>query len=275
LGAKQLFIDLQIMRKKLMPSENIVNRTEGRVGIVQLNRPKAYNALSPQLMQELMAALEEYDADPQIGCLIITGNEKAFAAGADIKFMAGAAAPVDMLGSTFIDQWYRLAKISKPVIAAVSGFALGGGCELAMACDMIVASESAKFGQPEINLGVIPGAGGTQRMTRAVGKAVAMEMILNNRHLSAAEARQFGLVNKIVPVESYLDEAITLAGEIAARAPIALRLAKEAINAVYEMPLNSGLAHERNLFYMLFSTADQKEGMDAFINKRPANWQGK
>lgn len=258
-----------------MPNQNIIARIEGRVGIVQLNRPKAYNALSPQLMEDLMDALEAYDTDPNIGCMVVTGNEKAFAAGADIKFMAGAAAPADMLKSSFIDQWSRLAKVSKPVIAAVSGFALGGGCELAMTCDMIVASETARFGQPEINIGVIPGAGGTQRMTLAVGKTVAMEMVLNNRHLSAGEAQQFGLVNRVSPVASYLDDAIALASEIAERAPIAIRLAKEAINAVYEMPLQSGLAHERALFYMLFSTEDQKEGMDAFINKRKAHWQGK
>ena len=258
-----------------MSMEYILTRTEDRVGIVHLNRPKTYNALSPQLMQEVMDALEAYDRNPGIGCMIITGSDKAFAAGADIKFMAGANAPADMLNSSFIDQWNRLGKISKPVIAAVSGYALGGGCELAMACDMIVASESAKFGQPEINLGVIPGAGGTQRMTLAVGKAIAMEMILNNRQLTAEEARQFGLVNKVVPIESYLVEAIKLAAEIAGRAPIAIRLAKEAVNAVFEMPLHAGLVYERNLFYMLFSTEDQKEGMDAFINKRPANWQGK
>ena len=258
-----------------MPNQNILTRMEGHVGIVQLNHPKAYNALSLLLMQELMDALAVYDSDPIVGCMVITGNEKAFAAGADIKFMAGATKPADMLGSPFIEQWSRLAKIKKPVIAAVSGFALGGGCELAMACDMIVASESARFGQPEINLGLIPGAGGTQRMTLAVGKALAMEMILNNRHLSAEEARHFGLVNRVSSVASFLDDAITLAGEIAARAPVAIRLAKEAINAVYEMPLHSGLALERNLFAMLFSTEDQKEGMDAFINKRNAHWQGK
>jgi enoyl-CoA hydratase len=180
-----------------------------------------------------------------------------------------------MLDNPFIDYWDRLRKIGKPVVAAVSGFALGGGCELAMACDMIVASESAKFGQPEINLGIIPGAGGTQRMTYAVGKALAMEIVLNGRFLSADEAQQYGLINRVVPVELYLEEAIKFAAEIAARAPVALRLAKEAVNAVFETPLQAGLAHERRLFYMLFSTEDQKEGMDAFINKRPATWQGK
>jgi enoyl-CoA hydratase len=257
-----------------MSYEFILTRSEGRVGIVQFNRPKALNALNRGLMSELMTALEAFDVDEGIGCMVVTGSEKAFAAGADIKEMA-TATPVAMLDNPFIDYWDRLRKIGKPVVAAVSGFALGGGCELAMACDMIVASESAKFGQPEINLGIIPGAGGTQRMTYAVGKALAMEIVLNGRFLSASEAQQFGLINRIVPTELYLEEAIKFAAEIAARAPVALRLAKEAVNAVFETPLQAGLAHERRLFYMLFSTEDQKEGMDAFINKRPANWQGK
>jgi enoyl-CoA hydratase len=257
-----------------MSYEHILTRSEGRVGIVQFNRPKALNALNRGLMAELMDALELFDADDKIGCLLITGNQKAFAAGADIKEMA-TATPVTMLDNPFIDYWDRLRKIGKPVIAAVSGFALGGGCELAMACDMIIASETAKFGQPEINLGIIPGAGGTQRMTYAVGKALAMEIVLNGRFLSATEAQQFGLINRVVPAELYLEEAIKFAAEIAARAPVALRLAKEAVNAVFETPLQAGLAHERRLFYMLFSTEDQKEGMDAFINKRAANWQGK
>jgi enoyl-CoA hydratase len=180
-----------------------------------------------------------------------------------------------MLDNPFIDYWDRLRRVSKPVIAAVSGFALGGGCELMMACDMVVASESARLGQPEINLGVIPGAGGTQRLTRALGKPLAMEVILNGRFLTASEALQYGLVNKVVPVELYLEEAVKLANEIGNRAPVAVRLAKEAINATYEMSLQAGLAHERRLFYMLFGTDDQKEGMDAFINKRPADWKGK
>ena len=257
-----------------MDNEYIITRTDGRVGIVQFNRPKALNALNRGLMSELMDALDAFDADDAIGCMVITGNEKAFAAGADIKEMADAA-PVDMLDNPFIDYWDRLRRIGKPVIAAVSGFALGGGCELAMACDMIIASETARFGQPEINLGIIPGAGGTQRITLAVGKALAMEMVLNGRFLTAEEALQHGLINRVVPVELYLEEAVKFAAEIAARAPVALRLAKEAINAVYEMPLQAGLAHERRLFYMLFSTEDQKEGMDAFINKRKPAWKGR
>jgi enoyl-CoA hydratase len=225
-------------------------------------------------MIELMDALEAFDADEGVGCLVVTGNERAFAAGADIKQMV-TATPVEQMRSPMLDQWGRLSRLKKPVIAAVSGYALGGGCELAMACDMIVASESARFGQPEINLGIIPGAGGTQRMTWAVGKALAMEIVLNGRFLSAAEAKQFGLVNRVVPVETYLDEAIKFAAEIAARAPVALHLAKDAINKAFELPLQGGLSYERQLFTLLFSTDDQKEGMDAFINKRPANWQGR
>jgi enoyl-CoA hydratase len=254
--------------------ENILTRQEGRVGIIQLNRPQALNALNRELMAEVVAALEAFDADEAVGCLIITGNERAFAAGADIKQMANAT-PVTMLDNPFIDYWDRLRRINKPVIAAVSGFALGGGCELALACDMIIASESAQFGQPEINLGVMPGAGGTQRMARAVGKAVAMEIVLNGRFLSAAEALHYGLVNRVVPAELYLEEAVKFAADIAARAPVAIRLAKEAVNQAFEMSLQAGLAHERRLFYMLFATQDQKEGMDAFIHKRPAHWQGK
>jgi len=257
-----------------MSFENILTQTDGRVGLVQLNRPKVLNALNKETMSEVINALEAFDAASEIGCIVLTGNKRAFAAGADIKQMAKAS-PVDMLNNPFIDYWDRLGRISKPVLAAVSGYALGGGCELAMACDMIIASESARFGQPEINIGVIPGAGGTQRMARAVGKALAMEIILNGRQLTAHEALQHGLVNRVVPVEVYLEEAIKLAAEIAARAPIALRLGKEAINAAYETNLHTGLALERRLFDMLFATEDQKEGMDAFMNKRPPEWQGK
>jgi len=257
-----------------MEYANILVRQEQGVGIVQFNRPKALNALNREMMAEVMHALEQFDADPGIGCLLVTGNERAFAAGADIKEMAQAT-PVYMLNNPFIDYWDRLRRLAKPLVAAVSGFALGGGCEFAMACDMIVASESAQFGQPEINLGVIPGAGGTQRLTRAVGKALAMEMILADRRLNADEAVRYGLANRVVPVESYLDEAIRFAATIAAQAPVAARLAKEAINAAFETSLQAGLAHERRLFYLLFSTEDQKEGMDAFVNKRRAAWQGR
>lgn len=257
-----------------MSDDYVLTRTDGRVGIAQINRPKALNALNVDVMMALMQALEQFDNDDAVGCMVVTGNERAFAAGADIRAMAEAT-PVSMLASPMIDQWDRLQKINKPVIAAVSGFALGGGCELAMACDMLVASESAQFGQPEINLGVIPGAGGTQRLTRAVGKTIAMEMVLNGRLISAQEAAHYGLVNRVFPVELYLEEAVKLAQQIAERAPVAVRLAKEAVNATFETSLQSGLKLERRLFYMLFASADQKEGMDAFINKRTPEWQGK
>lgn len=257
-----------------MEYKNILTRTENGVGVVQFNRPKALNALNQEMMDEIINALETFDADPDIGCMVVTGNERAFAAGADIRQMAEAT-PVDMLDSPFMDYWDRLRRINKPVVAAVSGYALGGGCEFAMACDMIVASESAQFGQPEINIGVMPGAGGTQRLTRAVGKALAMEMVLTGRRLSADEAVQHGLANKVVPVETYLDEAIKFAARIAEQAPIAARMAKEAVNAAFETTLQEGLSYERRLFYLLFSTDDQKEGMEAFINKRPPEWRGR
>ncbi|HNS38733.1 MAG: enoyl-CoA hydratase/isomerase family protein [Anaerolineae bacterium] len=257
-----------------MSYENILTRIEGRAGVVQLNRPKALNALNRALMTELTDALLAFDNDPAVGCMVVCGSERAFAAGADIKEMATATA-ADMMANSFVELWDRLRQVKKPIIAAVSGFALGGGCELAMACDMIVASETAQFGQPEINLGVIPGAGGTQRMTLAVGKAVAMEMVLHGRTLSAEEAQRFGLVNRVYPVEVYLDEAIRLANAIAERAPVAVRLGKEAVNAAFDMPLPAGLEYERRLFYLLFSTEDQKEGMDAFVNKRKPDWTGR
>ena len=257
-----------------MSYENILVHTEGRVGIVQLNRPKALNALNSTIMHELCAALDAFDADDAIGAMIITGNERAFAAGADIKEMSDAT-PVEMIASPFIGYWDRLGAIAKPIIAAVSGFALGGGCELAMACDIITASESAKFGQPEINLGIIPGAGGTQRLTKALGKSLAMEVCLGGRMLSAEEAKHYGLANHVFPVETYLDETLKIAQKIAANAPVALRMAKAAINTAFETSLSDGIDHERYLFYLLFSTDDQKEGMDAFINKRKPTWVGK
>jgi enoyl-CoA hydratase len=257
-----------------MDYENILVERCGRVALVRINRPRALNALDGATMRELMDALEALDADDGIGCMVITGNERAFAVGADIKEMADATA-VEMLLAGRIELWDRLRGIGKPVIAAVSGWCLGGGCELAMACDMIVASENATFGQPEIDLGIIPGAGGTQRLTRAVGKAIAMEMVLGARRLSAAEAYQFGLVSRVVAPEAYLDEALKLADGVASKAPVALRLAKEAVNKAYEMTLSEGVAFERRLFYMLFATEDQKEGMDAFINKREPKWQGR
>lgn len=257
-----------------MEYTTILTEKRGRVGLITLNRPQAMNALNRTLLAELMTALEAFDTDDEIGAMVITGNEKAFAAGADIKDMAEASV-VDMMLRGTIDLFDRIRRIKKPVIAAVSGWALGGGCELALSCDLIVASESAKFGQPEITIGVIPGAGGTQRLVRLLGKHLAMEMVLNNRTLSANEALQFGLANRVVPVERYLDEALSLAEEIAARAPLAVRLAKEAINAAFETSLSEGLMAERRNFYALFATEDQKEGMKAFLEKRKPQWKGK
>lgn len=251
----------------------VVERPVEGVGLVRLNQPRTFNSLTGPLMDELMTALEMLDADDTIGCLVITGSKRAFAAGADIQEMAQAT-PVEMIQKDFIARWERLRAVRKPVIAAVSGYALGGGCELALACDMIVASETALFGQPEINLGVIPGAGGTQRLARTIGKALTMEMVLNDRRLSAAEAERFGLVNHVASVDDYLDVAIALAAEIAARAPVAIRLAKEAVDMALETTLSAGLAYERNLFYALFATQDQKEGMAAFLEKRKADWTG-
>ena len=252
----------------------ILVETHDHVGLIRFNRPQQLNALNGEIMEELVTAAEAFDKNDAVGAIVITGDERAFAAGADIKEMAGASA-VEMLLADRISNWDRLRKVKKPVIAAVSGFCLGGGCELAMACDMIVASESARFGQPEINLGVIPGAGGTQRLTRAVGKVTAMEMVLSGRFLSADEAYRFGLINRVVPVEQCLGEALKLANEIAARAPLAVRLGKEAVNHAFESSLADGLADERRAFYFLFSTEDQTEGMDAFVNKRRAQWKGK
>jgi enoyl-CoA hydratase len=251
----------------------ILTETLEKVELIRINRPKALNALNSTLMAELMNALVESDGDPEVGSMVVTGDERAFAAGADIKEMAEATA-VEMLKRGFISTFDRIKEIKKPVVAAVSGWCLGGGNELAMSCDMIVASESARFGQPEINLGVIPGAGGTQRLTRAVGKAIAMEMVLNNRTLTAEEALRYGLVNRVVPVERYLEEALTLAGEIAARAPLAVRLGKETVNQAFESFLADGLADERRAFQFLFASDDQKEGMAAFVEKRQPGWKG-
>ena len=257
-----------------MTYTSVLTETRGRVGLVTFNRPQALNALNHQLMTELMDALEAFDKDENIGALVITGSEKAFAAGADIKEMADRTA-LQMLEADHVATFGRIRTIQKPVIAAVSSWALGGGCEIVLSCDMIIASDSAKFGQPEINIGVIPGAGGTQRLIRAVGKALAMEMILNNRTLSAQEALQYGLVNRVVPVGDYLNVAMLLADEIASRAPLAVRAAKRMINHSYESFLTDGLADEKQVFYNLFSSEDEKEGMQAFIEKRKPNWTGK
>ncbi len=257
-----------------MSYEMILTETRGNVGLVTLNRSKAMNALNNQFLNEIMEALESFDNQKGIGAMVITGNEKVFAAGADIKEMANKSKE-EMVNTDHTAVYGRIRAIQKPVIAAVSGWALGGGCEIAMSCDMIIASETAKFGQPEITIGVIPGAGGTQRLTRAVGKAIAMEMILNNRTLTAREAYEFGLVNRVVLVEKYLDEALELATEIASRAPLAVRLAKKMIDLAYEQSLSNALAEERQEFYSLFATEDQKEGMQTFIEKRKPQWKGK
>ena len=252
----------------------ILVETHERVGLMRINRPKMLNALDSTVIKELNLAMADFDGDDEIGAMVITGDQRAFAAGADIKEMAESSA-VEMLQLDNISSFDEIMKIKKPVIAAVSGWCLGGGNELAMSCDMIVASESARFGQPEIKLGVIPGAGGTQRLTRAVGKVIAMEMVLNNRTLTAQEALEYGLVNRVVPVESYLEEALGLAQEIAGRAPLAIQLGKEAVNQAFETTLSDGLAEERRAFYFLFASEDQKEGMQAFVEKRNADWQGK
>ena len=251
----------------------ILTEVQGKVGLIRINRPKAMNALDRTVMTELTDALQAFDESESIGAIVITGDDRAFAAGADIKEMAGAGA-VEMLLAEPIELWDRVSAIHKPVVAAVSGWCLGGGCELAMACDMIVASETAVFGQPEINLGVIPGAGGTQRLTRAVGKATAMEMVLNDRKLDAREALQLRLVNRVVPRERYLEEALALAADVADRAPLAIRIGKEMVNQAFETTLAEGIADERRSFYFLFSSQDQKEGMQAFLEKRKAGWKG-
>ena len=257
-----------------METTLVLTSVIGHVGLIQINRPQQLNALNAVVMEELAMAAEAFDGNEQVGCLVITGDQRAFAAGADIKEMVDATA-VEMLQRNSIARWDRIGKIKKPIIAAVSGYCLGGGWELAMACDLIVASESAQFGQPEINIGVIPGAGATQRLTRALGKSKAMELILTGRYLSAREAEHFGLAAHVAPVEVYLDEALKLANEIAARPPLAVRFAKEAINKAFETSLSEGMEFERRLFYFLFATADQKEGMRAFVEKRTAEWTGR
>ena len=254
--------------------QDILVATRDRIGIVQLNRPKVLNALNARIMGEIVTALRAFDADPAIGCIVVTGSERAFAAGADIEEMA-ASTPAQMLQVNNIGRWDAVAAITKPLIAAVSGWALGGGCELAMACDMIVAAESARFGQPEINIGVLPGAGGTQRLTRAIGKARAMEMVLTGEPITADEALRLGLVNRVVPPELCLTEALRLAEKVASKPPIAVRLAKEAVNRSQELGLSDGVAYERRLFYFLFGTDDQKEGMAAFLGKRQPEWRGR
>jgi enoyl-CoA hydratase len=255
-------------------SENIAVETRGRVGLVRLNRPQALNALNSALIGELGVAIEAFEADGNIGCILITGSDKAFAAGADIKEMADKSY-LDAFMSDFVGHWDRVAHARKPVIAAVAGFALGGGCELAMQCDLIIAADNAKFGQPEIKLGVIPGIGGTQRLTRAVGKAKAMDLILTGRMMDAHEAERSGLVARVVPLADLMTEALKTAETIASMSLPALMVAKESVNRAFEISLAEGVRFERRVFHALFATEDQKEGMAAFISKRPVKFKNK
>ncbi len=257
-----------------MTPQNLLVTREEAIAVVQLNRPEVLNALSRALMDELVTVLEDLDRDPQVRCLVLTGSPRAFAAGADIREFADASV-ADMLQAYRFQQWERIRKVATPLVAAVTGFALGGGNELAMLCDIIIAGESARFGQPEINLGLIPGAGGTQRLTRTVGKYRAMELILTGRQMTAREAEAMGLVTRVVPDELVLAEARALAREIAARPPLAVRLAKEAVLKAFDTSLEGGLDYERKCFYLLFATEDKEEGVRAFLARRPAQFRGR
>jgi enoyl-CoA hydratase len=257
-----------------MTYENIIVETKGRVGLITLNRPSALNALNNALIGDLNCALEGFEADEAIGCIVITGSEKAFAAGADIKEMQPKSY-MDVYKTNFISTWEHITLCRKPIIAAVAGFALGGGAELAMSCDFIIAADTAKFGQPEIKLGIIPGIGGTQRLPRAVGKAKAMDLILTGRMMDATEAERAGLVSRVVPAASLMDEAMKLAETVASMSLPSLIAAKEAVNRAFEMPLAEGIRFERRVFHALFATEDQKEGMAAFVEKRPAKFKHK
>ena len=257
-----------------MSYEHILVETRGRVGVIRLNRPQALNALNAKLKAELAAAIDVFEADDDIGCLLITGSEKAFAAGADIKEMADKSF-IDAFMGNLAGTWDSAAHARKPIVAAVAGFALGGGCELAMQCDIIIAADNAKFGQPEIKLGVIPGIGGTQRLTHAVGKAKAMDLILTGRMMDAQEAERSGLVARVVPLASLMDEAMKTAETIASMSLPSVLAAKEAINRAFETPLAEGVQFERRIFHSLFATQDQKEGMAAFVEKRPPKFKNK
>ncbi len=257
-----------------MSTETIIIESNGRVGLIRLNRPQVLNALNVMLKNELLAAAEAFDADPVIGCILIAGSDKAFAAGADIKEMADKSY-IDIFTIDYAADYERLVRIRKPIIAAVAGFALGGGCELAMMCDLIIAADTARFGQPEIKLGVIPGIGGTQRLTRAVGKAKAMDLILTGRMMDAAEAERSGLVARVVPAASLMDEAMKAAQTIAAMSLPSVLAAKEAVNRSFETSLAEGVRFERRVFHALFATEDQKEGMAAFLEKRPARFKNR
>ncbi|MSO66452.1 MAG: enoyl-CoA hydratase [Pseudolabrys sp.] len=257
-----------------MSYQNIIVETKGRVGIIRLNRPQALNALNRVLITELIQAIDGFEADDGVGCMLIAGSEKAFAAGADIKEMADKTFIEAYLGN-FCADWDRAAHARKPIVAAVAGFALGGGCELAMQCDLIIAADNAKFGQPEIKLGVIPGIGGTQRLTRAVGKAKAMDLILTGRMMDAAEAERAGLVARVVPAANLMEEALRLADTIATMSLPSVLAGKEAVNAAFETSLAEGTRFERRIFHSLFATVDQKEGMKAFVEKRKPEWKNK
>jgi enoyl-CoA hydratase len=254
--------------------ENILVETHGKVGLIRLNRPKALNALSRGLIGDLNAALKTFEADDGVGAIVLTGSEKAFAAGADIKELAELSFTGAFLHDPFV-AWEYVSKVRKPVIAAVAGFALGGGCELAMMCDFIIACETAKFGQPEIKLGVIPGAGGTQRLTRFVGKSKAMDMVLTGRMMDAAEAERSGLVSRVLPPENFVEEVVKIAAGVAALGGVSTQAAKESVNRAYETTLTEGVLFERRLFFGLFATEDQKEGVAAFLEKRPADFKNR
>ena len=257
-----------------MPFEFVLTEVRGPVGIVTINRPQVRNALNHQTIGELVEALESFDRDDAVRCMLLTGDDQAFAAGADISQMADAGA-VEVLDDDNFARWARFKAIHKPVIAAVSGYALGGGCELALMCDLVVASETALFGQPEVKIGIIPGAGGTQRWTRSAGKVRAMEAVLIGEPVRAVDAERMGLINRVVAAGAQLDEALRLANLIAARPPLAVRLAKEAVNHAMEVGLDAGLDFERKLFYLLFATEDKREGMRAFLEKRPGRFSGR
>lgn len=265
---------LSLPNSKNMEFIQVEPKYKQGVALIRITRPKELNALNPTVMRELKEVLQQLDQDEEVRVMVLTGDERAFAAGADIKEMADKSS-IDMFIINQFETWDQIKKVRKPLIAAVSGFALGGGCELAMTCDMIVASETAQFGQPEIKIGVIPGAGGTQRLTKALGKAKAMELILTGKFIGAEEALAYGLINKVVPVEIYLQEAVRLAEEIAVMSPVATRLAKEAVNRSFESSLEDGLQFERKNFYLTFSSQDQKEGMQAFVEKRKATFKGR
>ena len=262
------------MSRETTSHETIIVETRGRVGLIRLNRPQALNALNATIKNELLAAAEAFDADAAIGCILIAGSDKAFAAGADIKEMSEQSY-IDIFSADYAADYERLTRLRKPIVAAVAGFALGGGCELAMMCDIIIAADSARFGQPEIKLGVIPGMGGTQRLTRAVGKAKAMDMILTGRMMDAAEAERSGLVARVVPAASLMEEAMKVAETIAGMGLPSVYAAKESVNRAFETTLAEGVRFERRVFHALFATEDQKEGMQAFIEKRKPDWKNK